>query len=302
MTTYMLTLTAPERIVSAIADHLADGDGLVADAAGAFDLGDGSWGLEAYFPSAPDPDHLVAAVMQILGRTDGVSAEEVVAALAGLQLRPLDGADWSDIGLDQLPPIVAGRFRVFGEHNRPDAAHRRSNDLIIEASTAFGTGDHASTFLALVALDAVLKLRRPTRILDVGTGTGILALAAAKVLPAARIVATDIEPVAIRMCDINRQGNGAGSTPALVLADGLGHPTIRAGAPYQLVLANILPAPLCRLAPAIVAAMAPGALLILAGLRRGEESRLIAAYRSRGLTLARRYRAKEWSSLVLVKP
>jgi ribosomal protein L11 methyltransferase len=302
MPTYLLTLTAPERVASAIADELAEGTRLSADAAGAFDLGNGSWGLEAYFPDTIDPDRLVDALSDAFAGRPDISVDDLIAAFAGFRLRPLDADDWSGLDLDQLPPVLAGRFRVFGEHNRPSPADRRRNDIVIEASTAFGTGDHASTYLSLVALDLILKCRRPRHVLDLGTGTGLLALALAKVVPAANVVASDIEPVAVAMTQLNARGNAVGSRLKIVLADGLNHPIIRAGGRYDLVLANILPGPLTRLSRDIVAAMAPGGLLVIAGLRQGEEARMIAAYATRGLVFRYRSRAKEWSSLVFMKP
>ncbi|MDR3493882.1 MAG: 50S ribosomal protein L11 methyltransferase [Ancalomicrobiaceae bacterium] len=302
MPTHLLTLTAPERVATALADALTEGELLAADAAGAFDQGDGHWGLEAYFAEAPDTERLADAVTAILAEADAVSADDILAALAAMALRPLDGADWADLSLDSLPPIVAGRFRVFGEHNKPQPDELRRHDLVIEASTAFGTGDHASTQLALTALDAELKVHRPNHILDLGCGTGILALAAAKVLRAAAITASDIAAIAVRMSELNRTGNAVGSHLRIALADGLSHAAIRAGAPYDLVLANILPDPLSELAAGIVTTMAPGATLIIAGLRQGEERRLIAVYRRHGLVFGRRLRAKEWSALVFAKP
>ncbi len=302
MPSYLLTLTAPAVVATAIADELAEGSRLAADAAGAFDLGNGQWGLEAYFPDQVDPDRLIDALTDAFAARDDISADDLIAAFAGFQLRPLDADDWSELELDQLPPITAGRFRVFGEHNQPAASQRRRTDLIIEASTAFGTGDHASTFLSLTALDALLKCRTPRRILDLGTGTGLLALAAAKVVPSAHIVASDIEPVAVAMTDLNARGNGMNGRLKIALADGLRHPSIRAARPFDLVLANILPAPLTAMANDIVAAMAPQAVLIIAGLRIGEEARMQSVYSQRGLVFQYRYRAKEWSSLVFLKP
>jgi ribosomal protein L11 methyltransferase len=217
-----------------------------------------------------------------------------------MQLRPLAADDWSDLALDQLPPVVAGRFRIFGEHNRPAVLGRC--DLVIEASTAFGTGDHASTYLALLNLDRLLKLRRPAKVLDLGTGTGVLALAVAKAIPEAEIVASDIEPVAIAMTTYNARTNAIAGRIRIALADGLHHAAIRAGAPYDLILANILPDPLSRLAPDIVRVLGGGGLLVIAGLRQGEEARMIAAYRARGLVFGLAARAKEWSSLIFQKP
>jgi ribosomal protein L11 methyltransferase len=295
-------LTAPERIATAIADELAEGTRVSADAAGAFDLGNGTWGMEAYFPDTIDPSRLVDALSDAFATRSDISVADLIAAFAGFSLRPLDSEDWSDLALDQLPPIVAGRFRVFGEHNRPGVVDLRRHDLVIEASTAFGTGDHASTYLSLLALDAVLKGRRPKRVLDLGTGTGLLALAVAKVLPGVAIIASDIESVAVAMTALNARGNAVGSHLRIALADGLRHPSIQTGRPYDLVLANILPGPLSLLSSGIIGAMARGAVLIIAGLRQGEEARMLSAYATRGLVFQYRYRAKEWSSLVFVKP
>ena len=302
MPSHILTLTAPERVATALADALSAGDRPLADAAGAFDFGDGTWGVEAYFPDSPDADHLAATLISAASADAGIAEADIAAALTTLVLRPLDGTDWTDIGLDSLPPIVAGRFRVFGEHNAPPAAERRPQDLIVEASTAFGTGDHASTFLALTALDRLLACRRPANVLDLGTGTGILAIALARAVPSVRCLASDIEPVAIDMCDLNRHANGVSRQVTPLLADGLAHPAIQSRRPYDMVLANILPDPLTSMAQAIVAVMAPGAPLVIAGLRTGEEARLVSCYRARGLVLVRRLRAKEWTSLVFQKP
>lgn len=300
MSTFLLTLTAPERVATAIADELAAGARLASDAAGAFDLGDGTWGLEAYFPGEVSPEDLISALTDLFATREDLSIEDLIAAMSRAQLRPFEAEDWSDLALDQLPPIVAGRFHIFGEHNRPADLGR--TDLVIEASTAFGTGDHASTQLALKNLDRILKVRRPRRVLDLGTGTGVLALALAKSVPDATIVASDIEPVAVTMTAFNAQMNGLAGRLTIALADGLHHAAIRAGARYDLVLANILPDPLSRLAPDIVRVMSAGGLLVIAGLRQGEESRMIAAYRTRGLVFVGAQRAKEWSSLIFVKP
>lgn len=300
MTTWILTVDLPEALATLAADRLAEDPRLGADAAGAFDLGRGGWRLEAYYSTRPDLPELTtrlraALIHRVSGSTAGLDA-----GLAAAALRPFDGADWSAIGLDALPPVVAGRFRVFGEHNRPD--DRRRTDLVIEAATAFGTGDHASTWLALSHLDAILKRSRPVNVLDVGTGTGILGLALSRARPGTPVLASDIEPVAVRMAAQNRLGNAVGPTFRALLADGLADRRFAAAGPYDLVLANILPDPLTRLASPIVALMAPGARLVVAGLRIGEEPRLVAAYRARGLVLERRLAAKEWSSLLFRRP
>lgn len=300
MPTFVLTLDGPEALATALADALAEGEPIQADAAGAFALGDGRWRAEAYFPFAVAVPALLADLPATL-KARGTATR--AGDFASLAIRPLDGTDWSAMGLDGIPPIAAGRFRVFGEHNRPAAAGFRRRDLVIEASTAFGTGDHASTYLALLALDRLMKRRpRPRRVLDVGTGTGILGLAVARAAPGARILASDIEPVAVRMAEANRRLNGVGPAFRTLLADGLDRARFHREGPYDLVLANILPDPLTRLAGRIVALMAPGGTLVLAGLRIGEAARLEAAYRAHGLGLRARLAAKEWAGLVLDKP
>ena len=140
------------------------------------------------------------------------------------------------------------------------------------------------------------------RSLDLGTGTGILGLAVSRLHPDAKVLATDIAPHAVATARRNRRLNAVDANFRPLLADGLGDARIRAAAPFDLVLANILPDPLCHLAGPVVALMAPGAPLIVAGLRIGEMPRLIAAYGARGLRLVSRRTAKEWASLTFVKP
>lgn len=303
MTTYLWTVEGPEAFATALADLLAEDDRLAADAAGAFDMGGGQWRVESYFTGRPDTAALSAAVADRFRAVGFDPAETALRLLAG-SLRPLDGTDWAAIGLDALPAVAAGRFRVFGEHNRPaDPSRIGRTDLVIAASTAFGTGDHASTWLSLLALDRLLAARRrPRKVLDVGTGTGILGLALARAVPTARVLASDVDPVAVRTAEANRVGNGVDARFRALRADGLRDARFRHSGPYDLVLANILPDPLVGLAGPIVALMRPGASLVVAGLRTGEEARLIAAYGARGLRLCRRLRAKEWSSLVFRKP
>ena len=302
MPAHVYRLTTTRSLATRIADALGDGEIVFAfaDAAGAYDHGDGVWGVEAWFPEALDEAELAAALAEIL-EADGIAGREAAfATLASATLKPLSASEWADTGLDELPPIRAGRFRVFGEHNRPENLAR--TDLLIEASSAFGSGDHASTQLSLAGLDEILKFARPTNVLDLGTGTGILGLALSRILPTTPVTATDIAPHAIATAERNRRLNRVDRSFRALVADGLADVRIRAAAPFDLVLANILPDPLCHMAGDVGALMAPGAFLVVAGLRIGEQARLESAYRSRGLRLVSRRSIKEWASLTFQKP
>jgi ribosomal protein L11 methyltransferase len=214
---------------------------------------------------------------------------------------PLPDQDWIRLSQEGLPPVRAGRFFVYGAHD----AGRIPAGVIpirIEAGLAFGTGHHETTSLCLSALS--LRARRrpaPRAVLDLGCGTGVLAIAAAK-LWHAPVLAADIDPVAVAVTRENARANGASPGIRTIVADGLDHPDIRAGAPFDLVLANILAGPLTRLAPSLAPVAASGGTLILSGLLRWQEKLVLGFYLSRGLRLVRALRQGPWSALVLDRP
>ncbi|HLZ83554.1 MAG TPA: 50S ribosomal protein L11 methyltransferase [Caulobacteraceae bacterium] len=220
-----------------------------------------------------------------------------LAGFDGLRVatEKLADADWLEMALSGLPPVRAGRFFVYGVHDRGRTPPNAVN-LRIEAGAAFGTGHHGTTVGCLLAYDALLKARRFPRVLDVGTGTGVLAIAAART--GSRVtVGTDIDPVSVRIARENARINHAGGR--FVRANGLAHPAVRAGAPYDLVFANILARPLVWLASDIRAALKPGGVAILSGLLRAQARFVLAAYASRGFRLQRRLGRDAWATLVL---
>jgi ribosomal protein L11 methyltransferase len=296
LTSYLMSLDGGAAVITALADALFEDERLGVDASGAFDTGAGLWRLEAYLSARPD-DALIAICLSAALELAGLDDEDGAALAARVQVRPLEAEDYREAGIDGLAPIVAGRFRVFGEHNRPAALGRQ--DLMIAASTAFGSGDHASTFLSLRLLDGIVARRRPRRVLDVGTGTGILGLALLKAVPDAFVLASDIEAAAVRSAAANGRENGVGGAFHVLHRAGLTARDFALAAPYDLVLANILPGPLAGLAGDIGRLAAPGADLILAGLRLGEAARLISVYATHGFRLVRRVSAKEWMALHL---
>ena len=241
----------------------------------------GVWRIDAYPTSEEEADRLEASLSEAGGLT--VTRE----ALAD--------ADWLAMALSGLPPVRAGRFFVYGAHDRGRRPVNAVN-LRIEAGAAFGTGHHGTTVGCLYAFDALLKRRRFEKVLDVGAGTGVLAIAAARA--GSRVaLGTDIDPVSVRIGRENAILNRAHAR--FVHANGLRDRAVRAGAPYDLVFANILARPLVSLSGQIGAALKPGGLAILSGLLRHQERFVRAAYLGRGFTLERRYHRDAWATLVL---
>jgi ribosomal protein L11 methyltransferase len=212
---------------------------------------------------------------------------------------PLPDQDWIRLSQEGLPPVRAGRFFVYGAHDAGKVPHGVI-PMKIEAGLAFGTGHHETTALCLSVLsDLARGQARFQNVLDLGTGTGLLAIGAAK-LWKKRVLASDIDPVAVEVTRENAKANGTAPLVQAVVADGLDNPLLKNGAPYDLIIANILAGPLTRLAPAITRALAPGATLVLSGLLRNQEL-LVTSFYPR-LRLIGRRRDGPWSALVLEKP
>jgi len=244
-----------------------------------------------YFRTPPDENAVRALV--------AVAAGAEVAA--ELRFGRVAQQDWVGASLAGLAPVTAGRFVVHGAHDRARVAVNRIG-IEIEAALAFGTGHHGTTRGCLLALDRICRSqnrRNPTpRLLDLGTGSGVLAIAAARALRQ-RVLATDVDPVAVRVARTNARLNRAGALVEIIRADGVASRRLREDAPFNLIVANILLGPLLRLAAPLKSLAAPGALIVLSGLLAAQANAVLAAYRP--LALERRIDLDGWTTLVLVR-
>jgi ribosomal protein L11 methyltransferase len=252
-----------------------------------FEAGSG-WRIEAYYPGPPDAQALARQLAEMLGTRP-----------PALTVALVPDANWVAVSQTALPPVTAGRFTVHGSHDRQRVA-RSANTIEIEAGEAFGTAHHATTQCCLEALCSLLRRRAFRRVLDLGCGSGVLAVAAARSQPHASITATDHDPLAVQVATANARLNGVQSRVRFALADGLDDRNARQ-APYDLVLANILAAPLIAMAPAMARAIAPGGIAILSGLLIAQAAQVTAAYRCAGFQSVVHRRSAGWSTLTLLR-
>ncbi len=232
-----------------------------------------------------------------------LGALAIAAASTGLDpalhRAPVEAEGWLARTQEAFPDQQIGRrFMVRGSHSLGRAPGRIV--LTLDAGVAFGSGEHGSTRGCLRALEFVAR-RKPRRMLDLGTGSGILAMAAAKLLRR-RVLASDLEPWSVRVARENAASNGIGRRVQVKLADGWHDQTIKRQAPYDLVFANILARPLCRMASTLATHMAPGGRVILAGLLLSQARLVLAAHRRHGLVLERTLTEGNWATLVLRRP
>ena len=255
---------------------------------GVFEIEDGSdrWEVGLYFTESPD-EVALALMAAAFGADPFVISE-------------LPEVDWVAHVKRELSPVEAGRFFVHGSHDAdkvPDGAEA----LLIEAAMAFGTGHHSTTKGCLLALDRMIEAgAQPHRIVDIGCGTAVLAMAAARVFPVL-VLAGDIDPVAVDVAKANVIANGLDGRVECVEAVGFDHPLIEDAAPFDLIFANILKQPLIDLVPDMARNLAHGGKAILSGILTTQADEVIAAYQAGGLMLERRDDYGEWSTLVVTR-
>lgn len=291
MPTLKATLTLPHREEAERIAELLERSFDATDVPIAFfeDEDTGTWTVDV-FCEGTDIEELENSIRDALGSD---------AFAAPLTCQVLDDVDWVTASLEGLQAIRAGRFVVHGLHAR-DAVGPTDIGIRVEASRAFGTGHHGTTLGCLELIGWACARQRFTRILDVGTGTGVLAMAAAH-LTRAKVLATDIDPISVEVTRENVQLNNVRPWIDTALADGVkGAPLDQA--PYDLIMANILAGPLIDLAAPMSALLMPGGAIILSGLMRHQERAVLARYRAEGLILKKRIHHGEWSALFLAYP
>jgi len=271
------------RVTDLLTESLEDGEAAVA----AFERSDGRWDVTVHFAEPPDQKRIRSLVA--LAASDDIAQTIVFDTVAA--------KDWVKASLEGLIPVAAGRFIVHGQHDRAQVPPNKLG-IEIEAALAFGTGHHGTTRGCLLLLDQVLRSKMPRRVLDLGAGTGVLAIAAAKALRR-KVLASDIDPRSAIVARENAVLNGVGDLIVSICATGFSAPQFRSRAPFDLVMANILANPLRHLAPPMAAHLAPEAMVILSGLLPHQTRGVIGTYRTQGLVLVRQIRIDGWCSLLM---
>ncbi|MGE4221416.1 MAG: 50S ribosomal protein L11 methyltransferase [Alphaproteobacteria bacterium] len=248
----------------------------------------GDWTVEGYTLGMPDAPSLRAAVA-LAALAAGIAEPELICG-------PLPERDWVADNQASFKPIRAGRYDVRPTHEA--VAPPGSIEVRLDAGPAFGTGAHGSTRGCLLALDGLARRGRPDGMLDLGCGSGILAIAMAKTWRRP-VVALDIDADAVSVTAENAMLNGVGRFVRPVLSDGPRHRLVRRNAPFGLIVANILAGPLAAMAPQVAALLKPGGALVLSGLLLSQAAWVTGAYRRRGLVLVRRIVLDEWATLVM---
>lgn len=283
---FVIIATGPRAIIES-ASNLLDSIG-GAGAVGWWELERRQYKLEAVYETQG-------------GAQTGLGALAIGIPDLDAQLTPLQDADWIKMSLEGLPPVRAKRFIVLGSH---DAGREKNGktQIIIDAGEAFGTGHHGTTSGCLLALNRLINLgAKLDRVLDVGTGSAVLAIGAAKT-GSKIVIGTEIDPRANEVANENAQINRVGNGVRSYVANGVRRALIRSQGPFDLVFANILMKPLVRLSPDLAAIVKPGGRVVLSGLLTHQEPAIRRAYGQRGLVLEHRHRKENWSTLTYRRP
>ena len=281
-------------------DGLSDVVSLYEDLAYA-DQDDAPWWVEGLFAGAPPKAELESRAA-LVARSLGLSEPDFIVAR-------VPAKDWLSESVASFKPLTAGRYYIHGDHVPPPYPPGKIH-LCVNAATAFGSGEHASTYGCLLALDALARKKSATTllarcgqpaVLDMGCGSGILSMAMAKTWPV-KVLGADIDPEAARVTHFNARVNGLSARVRAVLTDGPSIGAVQRNGPYGIITANILARPLCAMARNLARQLAPGGTLILAGLLQRQEAMVLAAYRAQGLCLTRRIVRAPWSILALERP
>lgn len=279
---WQVSLIVPQSLTEAFEAAVDTAAGL-----SSFETGDGDLRrIDAWFAEAPDVAALNARACAIAA-THGMPPPE-------LRMTAVPDVDWVSRSQAALPPIAAGRFYVHGQHDR-GTAPAGAIGIELEAGRAFGTGRHETTRGCLLMLDRLARQRRYRRCLDLGCGSGVLAIAMAR-LWRRPVQASDIDPIAVTTARENALQNGVGRLVGTFAADGMAP---RRGQTHDLIVANILARPLVRLAPTVTAAAERDACVVLSGLLKSQERQVLSAYRSFGFSLWCRIALGDWPTLAL---
>ncbi|MEL7109312.1 MAG: 50S ribosomal protein L11 methyltransferase [Pseudomonadota bacterium] len=281
---YQISARGPRAAIETAWDTLAWTDPSPAGAVDAKEDTRLTWRLDAYAETREDAEASAALIIE--------AAPEL-----NPMIEALEDQDWVTMSLEGLPPVRAGRFIVAGSHAMTKTAPGKI-DILIEAGPAFGTGHHGTTLGCLLGYEHVLASSVPKKVLDVGTGSGVLAIAAIKT-GSKRAIGTEIDAQSVAVADENAAKNNVANHFKTYQTRGATNRIIESAAPYDLIFANILARPLTRLAPKLTPLLAPGGHIILSGLLTHQEPLVRAAYNGRGLHLVKRLRRDGWSTLVL---
>jgi ribosomal protein L11 methyltransferase len=249
------------------------------DAITMFEDGPGAWLVEAYSQSREDAEAAAAGL--------DVAAE----------IEELPDENWVAISQAALPPVRAGRYVIHGSHDS-ERVGRGPGAILVDAGEAFGTAHHATTLGCLLAIDRLTRGRRFQRVLDLGCGSGVLAIAAARALRGAQVFASDNDPIAVEVARGNAIANGERGI-AFACALGLDHPVMRRAAPFDLIIANILAGPLRMLSGNVAGALRRGGNVVLSGILNPEAPAVIASYLAHGFAVERREQIGDWTTLTL---